>query len=238
MEHDVLIIGAGPTGAIAAKRLAEEGYRVLVLEQGDWPDYSKATVHREDFPLTAGRDWGWDPNLRQAPGDYPDRRHRVRHHGADVERRRRRHRRVRGAVAAQHAVGLPREDARRDRRRLAADLRGPRAVLRARRARLRHLRPGERHRVPARRRARRCRPCRWGPRAGGWRRRTTSWAGTGGPRRTRSPRATTAGCTPASRSAPACRPAPTARRARRTSRTGRRRSSSGSSCAPARGSAS
>ena len=71
MEHDVLIIGAGPTGAIAAKRLAEEGYRVLVLEQGDWPDYSKATVHREDFPLTAGRDWGWDPNLRQAPGDYP-----------------------------------------------------------------------------------------------------------------------------------------------------------------------
>ena len=68
MEHDVLIIGAGPTGAIAAKRLAEEGYRVLVLEQGDWPDYSKATVHREDFPLTAGRDWGWDPNLRQAPG--------------------------------------------------------------------------------------------------------------------------------------------------------------------------
>ena len=71
MEHDVLIIGAGPTGAIAAKRLAEEGFKVLVLEQGDWPDYSKATVHREDFPLTAGRDWGWDPNLRQAPGDYP-----------------------------------------------------------------------------------------------------------------------------------------------------------------------
>ena len=70
-EHDVLIVGAGPSGAITAKRLAEEGYRVLVLEQGDWPDYSKATVHQEDFPLTAGRDWGWDPNLRQAPGDYP-----------------------------------------------------------------------------------------------------------------------------------------------------------------------
>ena len=42
-----------------------------MLEQGDWPDYSKATVTREDFPLTAGRDWGWDPNARQAPGDYP-----------------------------------------------------------------------------------------------------------------------------------------------------------------------
>ena len=42
-----------------------------MLEQGDWPDYSKATVTREDFPLTAGPDWGWDPNARQAPGDYP-----------------------------------------------------------------------------------------------------------------------------------------------------------------------
>ena len=42
-----------------------------MLEQGDWPDYSKATVTREDFPLTAGRDWAWDPNQRQAPGDYP-----------------------------------------------------------------------------------------------------------------------------------------------------------------------
>ena len=71
MDPDVLIVGAGPSGAIAAKRLAEEGFKVLVLEQGDWPDYSKAQVTRDDFPLTAGRDWGWDPNVRRAPGDYP-----------------------------------------------------------------------------------------------------------------------------------------------------------------------
>ena len=153
MEHDVLIIGAGPTGAIAAKRLAEEGYRVLVLEQGDWPDYSKATVHQRGLPAHRGPGLGLGSEPAPGPRRLSHRRHRVRHHGADVERRRRRDRGVRGAVAAQHAVGLPREDARRDRRRLAADLRGPRAVLRARRARLRHLRPGERHRVPARRRA-------------------------------------------------------------------------------------
>jgi len=35
---DVLIIGAGPTGAVAAKRFAQAGMRVVVLEQGDWPD--------------------------------------------------------------------------------------------------------------------------------------------------------------------------------------------------------
>lgn len=38
----VLIIGAGPTGAVAAKRFVEAAMRVVVLEQGHWPDYSKA----------------------------------------------------------------------------------------------------------------------------------------------------------------------------------------------------
>ena len=68
---DVLIIGAGPTGAVAAKRLAEAGFDVLVLEQGGWPDYTKARADHPDFELTAGRDWSWDPNVRRAPSDYP-----------------------------------------------------------------------------------------------------------------------------------------------------------------------
>jgi len=33
-DPDVLIVGAGPTGAVAAKRFAEGGLRVIVLEQG------------------------------------------------------------------------------------------------------------------------------------------------------------------------------------------------------------
>ena len=57
--------------AVAAKRLAEAGMQVVVLEQGDWPDYTRARADHADFELTAGRDWSANPNRRQAPADYP-----------------------------------------------------------------------------------------------------------------------------------------------------------------------
>jgi choline dehydrogenase-like flavoprotein len=68
---DALIIGAGPSGAVAAKRFAEAGMSVVVLEQGDWPDYSKARANSPDFELTMGSYWSANPNRRQAPADYP-----------------------------------------------------------------------------------------------------------------------------------------------------------------------
>jgi choline dehydrogenase-like flavoprotein len=70
-EVDVLIIGAGPTGAVTAKRLSEASMRVTVLEQGDWPDYSKARADHPDFELTTGQYWSGNPNRRRAPADYP-----------------------------------------------------------------------------------------------------------------------------------------------------------------------
>ena len=70
-EADILIIGAGPAGAVAAKHFVESGMRVVVLEQGDWPDYSKARADHMDFELTAGLYWSGNPNRRRAPADYP-----------------------------------------------------------------------------------------------------------------------------------------------------------------------
>ena len=70
-DPDVLIIGAGPTGAVAAKRFVEAGMSVVTLEQGDWPDYGKARAGHPDFELTAGHYWSGNPNRRQAPADYP-----------------------------------------------------------------------------------------------------------------------------------------------------------------------
>ena len=70
-DADVLIVGAGPTGAVAAKRFIEAGMRVTVLEQGEWPDYSKARANNPDFELTMGRYWSGNPNRRQAAADYP-----------------------------------------------------------------------------------------------------------------------------------------------------------------------
>ena len=68
---DVLIVGAGASGAVAAARLAQAGFSVVCLEQGDWPDYTRARAAFPDFELTSGRDWAWDPNVRGAAGDYP-----------------------------------------------------------------------------------------------------------------------------------------------------------------------
>jgi choline dehydrogenase-like flavoprotein len=68
---DVLIVGAGPSGATAAKWLVREGFSVVCLEQGDWLDYSTARAGHPDYEVTAGRDWNWDPNGRAGAGDYP-----------------------------------------------------------------------------------------------------------------------------------------------------------------------
>ena len=66
---DVLVIGAGPSGAVAAKRMAEAGMKVVCLEQGEWPDRTLFPGDKIDYELTALKQWSFAPNVRQLPQD-------------------------------------------------------------------------------------------------------------------------------------------------------------------------
>ncbi|MDB5445901.1 MAG: hypothetical protein JWQ97_1218, partial [Phenylobacterium sp.] len=68
---EVLIIGAGPAGGVAARRLAEDGVKVVALEQGHWQDRNNYRGAEWDWELAATRQWSSSPMLRQAKSDYP-----------------------------------------------------------------------------------------------------------------------------------------------------------------------
>jgi choline dehydrogenase-like flavoprotein len=68
---DVLVIGAGAGGSVAARRLAEAGFRVVCLEQGDWANASDFPGDKLEFELVSDKQWSPDPNVRQQPADYP-----------------------------------------------------------------------------------------------------------------------------------------------------------------------
>ena len=67
---DVLIIGAGASGAAAAWRLSEAGLDVLCLEQGDWVDHDQAATTQPDWEVRRDRDWNPYPNHRKLAADY------------------------------------------------------------------------------------------------------------------------------------------------------------------------
>jgi choline dehydrogenase-like flavoprotein len=68
---DVLIVGAGASGGVVARRLAEAGFGVVCLEQGDWHDKADYPGVRLDWELTARKQWATSPNIRGLPEDYP-----------------------------------------------------------------------------------------------------------------------------------------------------------------------
>lgn len=59
LDYDYIIIGSGFGGAVAALRLAEKGYKVLMLEKGKW-------FKSQDFPKRNWniKKWLWIPVLR------------------------------------------------------------------------------------------------------------------------------------------------------------------------------
>jgi choline dehydrogenase-like flavoprotein len=70
-HSDVLVIGAGPAGALASSLLAQEGFSIVCLEQGDWTRSSEFPGTRPEWELLEQKPWNVDPNLRKAPADYP-----------------------------------------------------------------------------------------------------------------------------------------------------------------------
>ena len=68
---DVLIVGAGASGGVAALRLARAGLRVVCLEQGEWQDPSSYPGAGLDWELQARKQWSSSPNERGSAADYP-----------------------------------------------------------------------------------------------------------------------------------------------------------------------
>ncbi len=68
---DVLIVGAGASGGVAALRLARAGLRVVCLEQGDWQDPAGYPGAGDDWELQARKQWSSSPNVRGRSTDYP-----------------------------------------------------------------------------------------------------------------------------------------------------------------------
>ena len=68
---DVVIIGAGPAGSIAAHELSRQGLSVIGLEQGFNPDTSKYPRDNPEWELIAQKAFNSDPNIRDNPQDYP-----------------------------------------------------------------------------------------------------------------------------------------------------------------------
>lgn len=68
---DVLIIGAGASGAAVAWSLADTRMRIVCLEQGDWQQSSRYPSTGRDWEARQFEDYAIHPNRRAMPADYP-----------------------------------------------------------------------------------------------------------------------------------------------------------------------
>lgn len=68
---DVLIVGAGASGAAIAWSLLETRMRILCLEQGGHSHDKDFPSRREDYELARYAEFSSDPNVRKQKQDYP-----------------------------------------------------------------------------------------------------------------------------------------------------------------------
>lgn len=68
---DVLIIGGGASGGVAALELQRQGLVVVALEQGEWHDRADFPGDKWDWELAMLGRWSPQPETRGRPEDYP-----------------------------------------------------------------------------------------------------------------------------------------------------------------------
>ena len=68
---DVLIIGAGASGAAVAWSLADTRMRIVCLEQGGWMNPADYPSTRRNWESSQWTDYAISPNVRRLPADYP-----------------------------------------------------------------------------------------------------------------------------------------------------------------------
>jgi choline dehydrogenase-like flavoprotein len=68
---DVLIVGAGPSGAAAAWSLSETGLSILCLEQGGRMDATKYPSTKRNWEVQRLKEFHPSPNVRKLEADYP-----------------------------------------------------------------------------------------------------------------------------------------------------------------------
>lgn len=68
---DVLIVGAGASGAAAAAWLSEAGFDVVCLDQGHWQNSDRYPTVEADYEFRMMSSWSYNPNNRRLPEDYP-----------------------------------------------------------------------------------------------------------------------------------------------------------------------
>ncbi|QFR01638.1 GMC family oxidoreductase [Streptomyces phaeolivaceus] len=68
---DVVVVGAGPSGAVVSTTLSAQGHRVVCLEQGDWMNPTDYPGNFPEWELLIQAQWSHDPNERSLASDYP-----------------------------------------------------------------------------------------------------------------------------------------------------------------------
>lgn len=68
---DILVIGAGASGAINSLVLAQAGLRVVCLDQGGWTAPTDHPHYHDDYVYQRQNRWNPEPSIRRGADDYP-----------------------------------------------------------------------------------------------------------------------------------------------------------------------